>query len=467
MSTILIVEDDRDTQTILKMVLENKKYNIIQALNGKTALELAESTAFDAVILDLVLGDIDGLEVLEKLKTDEPGLPVIILTGHADVQSAVKAMKLGAVDYLIKPFSNEELVLIIEKAVRERRFFREYEALKSHISSFHSGDVVFGNSAEIKKVLEMSLQVAKTDLTVILYGHSGSGKEVWARQIHKMSLRNKNPFVALDCGAIPENLVESELFGYEKGAFTGADRRKLGLFEIAFGGTLFLDEISNLSISTQAKLLRVLQEKRIRHLGGKKDIPVDVRIIVATNRDLLACTKDGTFREDLYHRLNQFTIVLPNLADRKEDIPVLVHYFIKEANKALKKNIDKISDEAIKVLKDYSWPGNIRELQNTITRAVLIADKEILPEHLGIIGTVPERAERAGTVPEQGLSLNVGAQPVKDLNLKKSVRAHIKELEKQIISQALNQTGGNKLKASKILGIDRKALYYKLKEYKI
>jgi transcriptional regulator with PAS, ATPase and Fis domain len=271
-------------------------------------------------------------------------------------------------------------------------------------------------------------------------------------------LRNKNPFVALDCGALPENLVESELFGYEKGAFTGADRRKLGLFEISFGGTLFLDEISNLSLSTQSKLLRVLQEKKIRHLGGKKDIPVDVRIIVATNRDLLACTKEGAFREDLYHRLNQFAIVLPNLADRKEDIPVLVTYFLKEANKTLKKNVAAISNQAMEVLKDYSWPGNIRELKNTITRAVLIADKEILPEHLGIAET--------GSYVKTEQHVPAG-DSFKDLKLKKSVKSTVKDLEKQIIVKALNQTNGNKLKAAKLLGIDRKALYYKLKEYKI
>ncbi|MBI4657222.1 MAG: sigma-54-dependent Fis family transcriptional regulator [Elusimicrobia bacterium] len=458
---ILIVEDDRDTSDVLKAVLGTQKYGATQAFSGKSALEMAETLPFESVILDMVLPDIDGLVVLEKIKQEDPSLPVVILTGHADVQSAVKAMKLGAVDYLVKPFGNDELLLVIEKAVKERRFLKEFEALKNHVSNFYSGGNVFGDSPEIKQVTELANQVAKTDLTVILSGPSGSGKEVWARHIHNLSLRNKNPFVALDCGALPENLVESELFGYEKGAFTGADRRKLGLFEIAFGGTLFLDEISNLDFPIQSKLLRVLQERRIRHLGGKKDIPVDVRIITATNKNLQSCIKEGAFREDLYHRLNQFSIVLPGLAERKKDIRPLAAFFLQDANKTLKKKVKTISEEAFVILESYVWPGNIRELKNAITRAALIADDEIKSEHLDLVTKeINLKFAGASAAPEELTKKT-------DLNLKNTVKPVIKNIEKDLITEALKRTAGNKLKATKLLGIDRKALYYKLKEYKI
>ncbi|MBU2573730.1 MAG: sigma-54 dependent transcriptional regulator, partial [Elusimicrobia bacterium] len=356
------------------------------------------------------------------------------------------------------PVSNEELLLIIEKAVKERRFLMEFEALKSHLfNTTGPGETVLGESREIKNITNMAAQVAASDLTVILSGPSGSGKEVWARQIHRLSSRNKNPFVALDCGALPENLVESELFGYEKGAFTGADRKKPGLFEAAFGGTLFLDEISNLNFSTQAKLLRVLEERKIRHLGGKKDIPVDVRIIVATNKDLQAAIHAGAFREDLFHRLNQFTIALPGLAARKEDIPALALSFLTEANKTLKKNISGISESAMEILKAYSWPGNIRELKNVITRGALLAEKEILPRHLGL--------ESAAAAILSGVE--IAEYELKDLDLKKSVKSFVAEVEKKLIKQALQKTSGNKLRAAKLLGIDRKALYNKINAHKI
>ena len=457
MANILIIEDDADARYTLKTVLASKKHETAQAASGAEGLELASGTAFDAVILDLVLGDMDGLAVLEKLKTDDPGLAVIMLTGHADVASAVRAMKLGAMDYLEKPFSNEQLLLIIDRAARERRFLLEFEALKNHMISAGPGDTVLGESRAIKNVLDLASQVSASELTVLLSGPSGSGKEVWARQIHRLSSRGKSPFVALDCGALPENLVESELFGYEKGAFTGADRKKSGLFEIALGGTLFLDEISNLSVSTQAKLLRVLQERRIRHLGGKKDIPVDVRIIVATNKDLQAAIKDGGFREDLFHRLNQFAIVLPGLAARGEDIPALALSFLAEANQTLKKNISGISDAAMKSLQGYSWPGNIRELKNIITRGTLLARTEIQPRHLGLEAGVQDETPAAAA----------SDYAVKDLDLKKAVKSFASEIEKKIISQALSAVSGNKVRAAKLLKIDRKALYTKIKAYSI
>ena len=455
MGNILIVEDDADTRLVLKAALEYGRHACAAAASGAEALALSDALTFDAVVLDMRLGDTDGLTILEKLKTDDPGLPVVILTGHADVQSAVKAMKLGALDYLVKPFGNEELMLIIEKAVQERRLRLEFDALRSHVRTSYGLEPVFGPSREIKRTAALAAQVAATDLTVILSGPSGSGKEVWAREIHRLSSHNDSPFVALACGALPENLVESELFGYERGAFTGADRRKPGLFEMAFGGTLFLDEIANLTTATQAKLLRVLEERRIRHLGGKKDIPVDTRIIVAANRDLQACIKEGSFREDLYHRLNQFTLRVPALAERKDDIPVLAAFFLREAEKLVNKKVETISDSALAALVAYAWPGNVRELKNVIIRAALLSGGEILPAHLGLGG---EAAAQSVPVSDTG---------AENLNMKQSLRLARAETEQRLIRAALAETGGNKLRAAKLLSIDRKALYNKIKAYSI
>jgi DNA-binding NtrC family response regulator len=454
MGNILIAEDDEDTRAVLKAVIEAGRHACAAASSGAEATALAEALTFDAVILDMVLGDADGLTILEKLKNEDPGLPVVILTGHADVQSAVKAMKLGALDYLVKPFGNDELLMIIEKAVKERRLRREFDALRSHVKRAHGAEPVFGQSREIKRTAALAAQVAATDLTVILSGPSGSGKEVWAREIHRLSARGDSPFVALDCGALPENLVESELFGYERGAFTGADRRKPGLFETAFGGTLFLDEIANLTTATQAKLLRVLEERRIRHLGGKKDIPIDTRVIAAANKDLPACIKEGAFREDLYHRLNQFTLRVPSLAERKEDIPALAAFFLKEAEKLVNKKVETISDSALAALMAYSWPGNVRELKNVITRAALLSGGEILPVHLGF------------SEPGSGTAPVFQAAP-QNLDMKEHLRLARAETEERLIRAALAEAGGNKVKAAKLLSIDRKALYAKIKAYSI
>jgi len=456
MANILIAEDDADTRWVLKTALETGGHACAAASSGAEAMSLADALTFDAVILDMVLGDADGLTLLEKLKAEDPGLPVVILTGHADVQSAVKAMKLGALDYLIKPFGNEELLLIIDKAVKERRLKREFDALRSHVKKTYGAEPVFGSSREIRQTADLAAQVAATDLTVILSGPSGSGKEVWAREIHRRSSRGGSPFVALDCGALPENLVESELFGYERGAFTGADRRKPGLFEAAYGGTLFLDEIANLTLGTQAKLLRVLEERKIRHLGGKKDIPVDTRVIVAANRDLPACIKEALFREDLYHRLNQFTLRVPSLAERREDIPALAAFFLREAEKLVNKKVESISDAALAALSAYAWPGNVRELKNVIIRAALLSEGQILPEHLGLGG-----AQAPACTPE-----SPAARPV-NFDLKENLRQSRSETERRLIRAALAKTGGNKAKAAKLLSIDRKALYDKIKAYEI
>jgi len=458
MPLILVVDDDRDTRTVIKNLILSKGYDVVEAKDADEAFNLIDTNDIDIALIDLVLGDLSGIDVLRKIKKENPEISVIIFTGHADVPTAVEAIKLGALDYIVKPFSNDEFLLIIEKALKERRISREFEAIKKHIYSHNLKDFILSVSPIMKRIEEMAKQVSTTDLSVLITGPSGSGKEVLARFIHSLSNRRKNQFVALDCGAIPENLVESELFGYEKGAFTGADRRKDGLFEIAYGGTLFLDEISNLSFSTQAKLLRVIQERKIRHLGGKKDITLDVRIISASNRSLKKLIEEGKFREDLFHRINQFNIELPTLSERKEDIKYLSLFFLEEANKILNKKVKTISDEALKLLENYDWPGNIRELKNTIIKGVLLSDKVIIPENLGISNL----KEVVNKIDDSDNSKNFDIGDT--FNLKKAVKLKIIEVERELIKKALKATGGNKIKAAKLLGIDRKSLYNKIKE---
>ena len=459
MALVLIVDDDRDTRFVIRNLLLSRDYDVIEAKSGAQAFEILESNDIDIAVVDLVLGDLSGIEVLKKIKSEAPDISVVMFTGHADISTAVESIKLGALDYLVKPFSNDDFLLVAEKALKERRISREFEAIKKHVYSHNLKEFMPSMSPRMKKVEEMAGQVAGSDLSVLVNGPSGSGKEVMAKFIHSLSNRRKNQFVALDCGALPENLVESELFGYEKGAFTGADKRKDGLFEIAFGGTLFLDEISNLSFSTQAKLLRVIQERKIRRLGGKKDIMIDVRIITASNRPLEQMIKEGVFREDLYHRINQFSLQLPSLAERKEDIKYLSMFFFEQANKMLHKKVKGISDGALKALENCPWTGNIRELKNAIIRGVLLSDKLVLPENLGLVP--------GGAGPAVMAIPSAGAGEGGEFNLKKAVGAKTLEVEKELIEKVLLLTGGNKIKAARVLGIDRKSLYSKIKKCRI
>jgi DNA-binding NtrC family response regulator len=392
----------------------------------------------------------DGMEVLDKMKKINKELIIIMLTAYGDVRGAVEAMKLGAFDYVTKPFDNEELTLIIKNALRTQYLSKEVEVLRKRLGEKTAIDKFVGESPAIKQVLKQVDIIAPTNMTAIIQGESGTGKELIAQMIHQKSRRSDKPFVAVDCGAIPETLVESELFGYEKGAFTGADARKEGKFEQADSGTLFLDEIGNLSESIQMKLLRVIQERKIQHLGGKKDIKVDVRIIVATKVNLYNAMKAGKFRDDLFHRLNEFYIDLPPLSERKEDIPVLAEYFLEEANNALSKNIKGFSrrgGEAMEILLSYDWPGNVRELKNLVKRAALLCDSEyILANHLSL-----------NIWSQNNLKLTDG------LNLTVSFKDATKEFQRDLIKKTLERADGNKTKAAKILQINRKALYRKIR----
>ncbi len=456
MERILIVDDDKDTQFILSEILKAEGYETTTAGDGKRAIKEVENSSPRLVLLDIKLPGMDGIKILEEMKKIDKDLIIIMLTAYGDVKDAVRAMKLGAFDYIAKPFDNEEIVLIIKKALQTRSLSKEVENLRRMVGEKMAVTEVTGESPQMKRVLNQVKIIAPTNMTVILQGESGTGKEVIAQMIHQNSLRKDKPFVAIDCGAIPETLVESELFGHEKGAFTGADARIEGRFEQANGGTLFLDEINNLSDTIQMKFLRVIQEKRLQRLGSKKDIKIDIRIITATNINLFEAVRAGKFRNDLFHRLNEFDINLPPLRERKEDIPVLAEYFLDETTRELDKKIKGLSADTRKILLNYHWPGNVRELKNAIRRAVLLADSDYIgPVHLSL--------SNAGL--PNGLDFKEDLQ--RGDSLKGITKKATKKIEEEIIKQVLAKAGGNKTRAAKILKIDRMTLYSKIKEFQL
>lgn len=452
MEKILIVDDNKDTRLLLSNILREEGYQTTAVGDGKQAIKEVKRSSPDLVLLDVKLPSMDGIKILEEMKKIDKDLIVIMLTAYGDIKGSVKAMKLGAFDYITKPFNNEELILVIKKAFQAQYLTKEVEILRRRLGEKSATEEVMGKSPQIKRVLNQVEIIAPTNMTVILQGESGTGKEVIARLIHQKSPRKDKPLVAIDCGAIPATLVESELFGYEKGAFTGADTQKQGKFEQANGGTLLLDEIGNLPEAAQMKLLRVIEEKKIQPLGSKKDIIVAVRIIVATNINLRQAVKTGKFRDDLFHRLNEFHIDLPPLHQRKEDIPILTKYFLEEADYELNKKIKGLSQEAIKILLNYHWPGNVRELKNVLRRAVLLTDSDhIMPAHLSI-DLIKPRDNLPGRI-----------ELPESLDERASFEDIIKKVERDVIKKALETAGGNKMKTAEILHLNRKALYRKMK----
>lgn len=447
MSTILIVDDNEDLRSTLSDIIGSEGYTIMDAGDGNTALKLVKSSDPDLVLLDMKLPGMDGMKILEEIKKFDKNTIVIMLTAYGDVKGAVNAMKLGAFDYLTKPFDNEELLIIIKKALDTQNLSKEVESLRKQLDEKNLIGEVIGQSPEFSQVLKQVQIIAPTNMTVMIQGESGTGKEVICKLIHKLSLRKSQPLVAIDCGAIPDTLVESELFGHEKGAFTGADGPKQGKFEQAHGGTLFLDELTNLTEASQMKLLRVLQERKFQRLGGKKIIEADVRIIAASNVKLFDAVQSGKFRNDLYYRLNEFHINLPLLKDRKEDIPVLAKHFLDEANGELSKSVKGFSPESAKLLLSYSWPGNVRELKNVVRRAVLLCQAEYI--------TTDDLDINTNTIHITSQSPSAEAP--------NSLEDATKQVERELILKALEQTGGNKIKAAKLLQMNRKTLYRKLK----
>lgn len=460
MDMILVVDDNQDTCLILSDILGSEGYRVVTANDVKTAMKGFEREIPDLVLLDRKLPDMDGLKALEEMRRSNKDLAVIMLTAYGDVKSAVMAMKLGALDYITKPFDEEELNLIIRKALEMRR-------LTKHVIDLRRGsknlwiDSVQGGSSQIKQVLKQVCVVAPTNMTVILQGESGTGKELIARLIHEKSPRKEGPFVAIDCGTIQDTLAESELFGYEKGAFTGADGKKDGQFVLAHGGTLFLDEVTNLSESIQAKLLRVVQERKVHRLGGKKDMVIDVRIIVAANVNISEEVKGGKFRGDLYHRLNEFTIEIPPLRERREDIAVLARHFMDEANVELDKKAMGFSNEEMEALLDYNWPGNIREMRNVVRRAVLQTGPDHVITH--VLPHAPACLKRGMELVKE--SREHGLQTLIDtgVSFKAFTLKTTMDIERALIKDALELSKNNKSRAARLLKIDRVTLYSKIK----
>jgi len=461
---ILVVDDVPEVCKLLTRFLERDGHTVLVAADGNLGLELARKELPDATVLDYMLPDIKGPEMLKELRKVDAEMPILIVTAYAEVASAVEAVKLGAYDYCTKPFDPEDLIHRLGRALRERDMKRKLRGLYTWVEKDAPLREMMGTSNAVRHIVEQVEVVAGTDFTVVTIGETGTGKELVARAIHHNSRRRDGPFVPVDCGAIPETLIESELFGYEKGAFTGAERLKTGHFENADKGTLFLDEIGNLPLMTQTRFLRALQERCIRRVGGNEEVPVDIRVIVAGNRNLDRLVNDGKLRPDLYYRLSEFVIEVPPLRKRQEDIIFLCKRFLDAANLDLDKSVRGFSEDAVQRLLSYHWPGNVRELRNVIRRAALLADDIVHVNHLLLSGSVPQESPagtpgRAEAFPEQAPDLEGG------LNLKDYVREHVRQLEKRIISRTLAQTGGNKSKAARLLEVDYKTLHTKCKQY--
>ena len=460
---ILVVEENKDLRFLLDGILKGAGYGVVLANDGKGGLGAVRANSPDLVLLDIRLPDMDGMRVLEKMKSIDRNIIVIMLTAHGDVRSAVKAIKLGAYDYLTKPFDNDELLLTIQRATEMHRLTHEVHHLKDKLCEKDIIASLIGESQAVRRVLEEVSVVAPTDVTVVLEGETGTGKELVARLIHLKSPRYDKPFVAVDCGAVPETLMESELFGYERGAFTGADAGKPGKFELSNRGTLFLDEITNLPDVAQAKLLRVVQEKKVSKLGGKTAAPIDVRIVVATNIDFFEAVRAGKFRNDLFYRLNEFPIRVPALRERKEDFPALAERFLHEAAVEFNKDILGFTAHAMEVLLAHPWPGNVRELRNTVRRAVLVCTARAVEEKHILLGpTSPPPVIDADRRPAPPLP-----EPENERSLHETTKKALNKVEQEAIVEALNRTGGNKTKAAKILQIDRVTLYSKMRQYGI
>ena len=442
---ILVIDDEDKMCWALDRALSYEGYQVITATRGLQGIDLAKKDDFSLIILDLKMPDMDGLEVLKEIKNINPTIPVIMITAHGTIDTAIEAMKIGATDYITKPFKLEEIKVQIKKSLHLSNLENQVDFLRQELGKKY-GKMV-GQSDAMKEVAFLIHQVAKTGATVLITGESGTGKEVVAVEIHKASNRVDKPFVAVNCAALPEQLLESELFGHEKGAFTGATNKKKGRFEIADTGTIFLDEIGEMPISMQAKLLRVLQERCFERVGGTETIDVDVRVIATTNLDLATAISNGTFREDLYYRLNVMRISMPPLRSRKEDIPLLVNHFLEKFDPSHSK---KISTVAMKILTNYNWPGNIRELQNAIERALIVCQgSEIKPEHFpkDLLNSLEETTTPKMNIEDGGFSLE--------------------EMEKHLIIKALEKHNYNQTKAAKYLGITRPTLLYRLQKYDI
>jgi len=449
---ILIIDDDPEIIWILTEALQEEGYQIISGDCGKSGLRIAKTEKPEMVLLDIKMPDMNGLEVLEKIKEQAKNTAVIMLSAHGETKMIVQAMQLGATDFVTKPFDKDELLITINKVLERRELETQFESLKKKLKSKANYEDFIGDSNLIVNVKKMIEQVADTELTVLVRGESGTGKELVTRAIHSMSNRRDKPFVKVNCATLPENLLESELFGYERGAFTGAQRPKPGRFEFAHEGTIFLDEIAEMPTSLQAKLLQVLEEKEFTRLGGKNPVRVDVRIIAATNRDLEEGIKNGTFREDLFYRLNEVAIFLPPLREHKEDIPLIVEYFMEKYTSLYGKEYKPLSPNTMALFMKYEWPGNVRELENLIKKIIVLGNEEI-------VGTIIPHDVVAGKVVYKA---NDKFVPLKEIS-----KQAVQKAEKVYIKRALNMTNWNRIQAANLLQVSYRSLLSKIKEYDI
>jgi two-component system response regulator HydG len=442
-ATLLVADDDPGLRESLGRTLTRAGYKVVLASDGRAALERLRGGGLDLVLTDLKMPGLTGIEVLRATKAIAPDLDVILLTAFGTVEEAVIAMKEGAYDFMTKPFRGEQLLKIVAKALERRDLIEQNRVLQRQLEDLRGKGQVIGGSPAFRRMMTLVDQVADSSATVLIQGESGTGKELVARAIHERSPRRSGPFVAVNCAALPETLLESELFGYEKGAFTGAGARKEGRFELADGGTLFLDEVADLSIVTQPKILRVLQEGEFERVGGTKTIRVDVRIVAATNQDLGQMVREKRFREDLYYRLNVITTNVPPLRERREDIRVLAQHFLRVYAAKNNRKLDGFSDEAVRRLEAYAWPGNVRELENVIERGVVLARGSVME-----LTDLPEEIVGATPLPEGVLSVRIGTS--------------LAEVERRLLEETLRVTKGNRTLTAKLLGIDPKTVYRKL-----
>lgn len=451
MRRILVVDDEENLRLVLRTLLKRAGYEVETASTGEEALDKVEAFGPDVVLTDVRMPKMSGMDLLAALRAKNSPATVIVMSAYGSVDLALEAMKAGAYDYVAKPFKPDEILLTLRKAEEREALRRENRQLREEIRRENKFDEILAKSSVMMEIFRTIAKIADYKTTVLVVGESGTGKELVARAVHRRGSRVNGPFVAINCGAIPENLLESELFGHKKGAFTDATADRRGLFEEATGGTLFLDEIGELPLALQVKLLRVLQEETIRRLGDTKDIKIDVRIIAATHRDLQTEVKAGRFREDLFYRLNVLPLVVPPLRERKEDIPLLIDHFIARNNARLGTSIRGLDADARKALIDYGWPGNVRELENTIERAMVLADSDLLH-----VQDLPERVREARDPVQMQLASG-------ELSIKKTTRI----IEEVLIRRALQKTKGNRTRAAEVLEISHRALLYKLKDYKI
>lgn len=445
---ILIADDEVKLAQMLQIRLEVQGYEVLVASGGEEAIQKVKERDLDVVITDLKMPRVDGLAVLRAVKEINPDLPVIILTGYGTVETAVKAMKEGAYDYLLKPIQKGALEKSLNHAFRMARLTQEKRFLQQELRAEYNFGNIIGDSSKMQAVYQMVKRVAPSKATILIYGETGTGKELLAHAIHLNSPRKDNPFIAIDCSALPDTLLESELFGHERGAFTGAYTARVGRFELADGGSIFLDEIGNMSPALQVKMLRVIQERAFERVGGTKTTRVDVRIIAATNQDLEEAVKKGNFRQELYYRLSVVPIHLPPLRERKEDLPLLTEHFLQKYGQEAVKRVEKISPEAMELLNQYDWPGNVRELENIIERAVILAKTDTIRS-----GDLPLTSTRVVSIEER----------VKELL--SSGGLSLGELEKQIIIEALRSTNHNQSRAAKLIGISRSTLCYRMRKF--